>query len=58
MTNDKKQNTKMNTTDAVLEFISGKTDTESAKRLTRGVNSVNALWLLAKMARTVKKNGL
>ncbi len=55
MTNNK-QNTKMNRIDAVTEFISGKTNTESAKRLTRGVNSINALWLLAKMTRSVKNS--
>ena len=33
----------------VLDFISGKTETESAKRLTAGIHNLRSLWLLAKM---------
>ena len=39
-----------------MEFVSGKTNTPSAKRLTKGISSASSLWLLAKMARSVKKS--
>jgi hypothetical protein len=40
----------------VVDFILGKTNTTSAKRLTKGISRVTSLWLLAKMARSVKKS--
>ncbi len=39
----------------VLDFISGKTNTVAARRLTRNIGSVQTLWQLAKMAGIVKK---
>lgn len=38
----------------VMKFISGETNTQAARRLTKGICSVEALWLLAKMSKTVK----
>lgn len=41
--------------DPILDFISGKTNTSAAKRLTKSINSIQSLWLLAKMTGAVKK---
>lgn len=38
----------------VLDFISGNANTASAKRLTKNINSLRSLWLLAKMSKDVK----
>lgn len=37
----------------VLDFITGKTETAAAKRLTRNIRSVRSLWMLAKMKKAV-----
>jgi hypothetical protein len=39
----------------VLDFISGKTNTSAAKRLTKSIGSLQSLWQLAKMTGIVKK---
>ena len=39
----------------VLDFISGNTDTPAAKQLTKHINNLSSLWLLAKMANCIKK---
>ena len=38
----------------VLDFISGNSDTEVSKRLTKHIGSLQTLWQLAKMSRIVK----
>lgn len=38
----------------VLGFISGEINTLAARRLTKGINSIRSLWLLAKMAENVR----
>lgn len=40
----------------VLDFISGNTNTDAAKRLTKNIRSVQGLWLLAKMSGNLKKD--
>ena len=40
----------------VLDFISGKTNTSAAKRLTRSIVSLQSLWQLAKMTRIVRES--
>lgn len=39
----------------ILDFISGKTNTSAAKRLTKSIGSLQSLWVLAKMTGVVKK---
>ncbi len=53
----KNKRTKRCVGEPVLNFISGETNTPSAKRLTKGICSVQALWLLAKMSKTIKMGG-
>ncbi len=40
----------------VLDFVSGKTETIAAKRLTKNIRSVHSLWLLAKMSNSVRSS--
>jgi hypothetical protein len=39
----------------VLDFISGKTNTSAAKKLTKSIGSLQSLWQLAKMTGIVMK---
>lgn len=48
------ENRKRSSCSPVLEFISGKTETAAAKRVTKGINSLQSLWLLAKMTGNVR----
>lgn len=45
---------KQESNEAVLDFISGKVDTLAARRLTKGINNIHSLWLLAKMTGNVR----
>jgi|GEM_PF-2643805 len=40
----------------ILDFISGKTNTFAAKRLTKSICSIQSLWQLAKMTRIVRES--
>ena len=40
----------------VLDFISGKTNTSAAKKLTKSIGSLQSLWQLAKMTRIVRES--
>lgn len=40
---------------AVMDFISGNTNTAAAKGLTNSICNMQSLWLLAKMASNVRK---
>ena len=40
----------------ILDFISGKTQTLAAKRLTRSIVSLQSLWQLTKMTGIVKES--
>lgn len=51
----KDNSSKPKVSELVLEFISGKTNTIAAKRLTKSIGSLQSLWLLAKMTEIVKK---
>ncbi len=50
-----KQNYKTKCGEPILDFISGKTNTSAAKRLTKSISSLQSLWQLAKMTGIVKK---
>ena len=41
----------------ILDFISGKTQTTAAKRLTRNIVGLQSLWQLAKMTGIVRESG-
>ncbi len=47
---------KVKASEPVLDFISGKTHTSAAKRLTRSIVSLQSLWQLAKMTRIVRES--
>ena len=51
----KDNSSKPKVSELVLEFISGKTNTIAAKRLTKSIGSLQSLWLLAIMTEIVKK---
>lgn len=51
-----KMNKKQKSSGAVMDFISGNTDTDAAKRLTKNIKSLRSLWLLANMSGDIKKN--
>lgn len=40
---------------AIMDFISGNTNTPAAKGLTNSICNIQSLWLLAKMASNVRK---
>lgn len=48
-------NDKQKVYEPILDFISGRMNTQSAKRVTRKIPSLQSLWLLAKMAGNIKK---
>lgn len=50
----KNNSSKAKASEPILDFISGKTQTSAAKRLTRSIASLQSLWQLAKMTRIVK----
>jgi hypothetical protein len=50
-----KQNNKSKSGEPILDFISGKTNTSAAKRLTKSIGSLQSLWQLAKMTGVVRK---
>lgn len=50
----KNNSNKSKGSEPVLDFISGKTNTPAAKRLTKALGSVQCLWHLAKMTGIVK----
>ena len=52
----KNNSNKAKTTEPILDFISGKTQTSTAKRLTRRIVSLQSLWQLAKMTGIVKES--
>ncbi len=51
----KKNNSKTKGGEPILEFISGKTNTLAAKRVTKSIGSLKSLWQLARMTGIVKK---
>lgn len=52
----KNNSSKVNASESILDFISGKTHTLAAKRLTRSIVSWQSLWQLAKMTRIVRES--
>lgn len=52
--NQKDNINSLRTGEPVIDFISGKTDTLAAKRLTKRICRLQSLWILAKMANAVK----
>ena len=52
----KNNSNKAKTSEPILDFISGKTNTFAAKRLTKGICSIQSLWQLAKMTRIVRES--
>lgn len=51
----KKNNSKTESGEPILEFISGKTNTLAAKRVTKSIGSLKSLWQLTRMTGIVKK---
>ena len=51
----KSNSSKSKTSEPILDFISGKTNTFAAKRLTMNICSIQSLWQLAKMTGVVRK---
>ena len=47
---------KAKTSEPILDFISGMTNTFAAKRLTKSICSIQSLWQLAKMTRIVRES--
>lgn len=47
---------KAKASEPILDFISGKTQTSAAKRLTKSIVSLTSLWQLAKMTGIVMEN--
>ena len=52
----KNNSSKAKTSEPILDFISGKTQTSAAKRLTKSIVSLQSLWQLAKMTRIVRES--
>ena len=52
----KNNSSKVNASEPILDFISGKTQTSAAKRLTKSIVSLQSLWQLAKMTRIVRES--
>lgn len=53
----KNNSNKAKANEPILDFISGKTQTMAAKRLTKSIVSIQSLWQLAKMTRIVRESG-
>lgn len=51
----KNNSSKAKVSEPILDFISGKTNTFAAKRLTKSISSIQGLWQLAKMTGVVRK---
>lgn len=51
----KNNSNKAKTCEPILDFISGKTQTSAAKRLTKSIVCLQSLWQLAKMSRIVRE---
>ena len=52
----KNNSNKAKASEPILDFISGKTQTSAAKRLTRSIVGLQSLWQLAKMTRIVSES--
>ena len=52
----KNNSKKAKASEPILDFISGKTNTFAAKRLTKSICSIQSLWQLAKMTRIVRES--
>ena len=52
----KNNSSKAKVSEPILDFITGRTQTLAAKRLTRSIVSLQSLWHLAKMTRIVKES--
>lgn len=52
----KNNSNKAKASEPILDFITGRTQTLAAKRLTRSIVSLQSLWQLAKMTRIVKES--
>ena len=52
----KNNSNKAKTSEPILDFISSKTNTFAAKRLTKSICSIQSLWQLAKMTRIVRES--
>ena len=52
----KNNSNRAKTSEPILDFISGKTSTFAAKRLTKSICSIQSLWQLAKMTRIVRES--
>lgn len=53
----KNNSNKAKASEPILDFISGKTQTMAAKRLTKSIVSIQSLWQLAKMTGIVRESG-
>ena len=51
----KNNSNKAKVSEPILDFISGKTNTFAAKRLTKSISSIQSLWQLAKMTEVVRR---
>ena len=51
----KNNSNKAKTCEPILDFISGKTQTSAAKRLTKSIVSLQSLWKKEKMTGVVRK---
>ena len=52
----KNNSNKAKASEPILDFISGKTQTSAAKRLTRSIVGLQSLWQLAKMTEIVRES--
>ena len=51
----KQKDNKTKSGEPILDFITGKTKTSTARRLTKSIGSIQSLWQLAKMTSVVRK---
>ena len=52
----KNNSNKAKASEPILDFISGKTQTSAAKRLTKSIVCLQSLWQLAKMSRIIRES--
>lgn len=52
----KNNSNKAKASEPILDFISSKTNTFAAKRLTKSICSIQSLWQLAKMTRIIRES--